>query len=517
MTHRMWKTDAAERRIRDWLEEVRDVTIKDYVRDTDLGNLPTSCAYRVDGVHVYVDILNMEEMLAITGVEGVQSHQRTLRFLNLHYRAVARILAEVDAIRVDFHNQRLHAVIVKPYGDEAQRIHRAVAMSQLIIDVLRRTAEEGDDPLPAAIVRVGIDSGLALAVNNGRRGHREPLFLGCPANHAAKRAGGGVTPGTFLTNDARLAIGLAPVENEDGAALSADVIEQAQEYADLAVTAEGVLKAWQQDLDANPIGKFEFGAHTPPLAGLDLETLSPRNSRRQEALSIYADIDGFTKYVAENIDDDETAKDVVRVLHVLRSELNEVLVRDFQGLKIRFIGDCIHGVLAEGTAATTDIVASIENAVLCAGALRSSFDLAVGILCSDEEMACDLGLAIGMDLGPTSMTRLGVKGDMIRCGISRGVLASEAEQRGCSGTETAMGAMAHKKAPFWISEWFGDTRRRSGVTYVAAKAALDRATEAGKAARTAESLVRPATAVAASGGFTFPDRARIPTKPAGFA
>ena len=44
-------------------------------------------------------------------------------------------------------------------------------------------------------MRVGIDSGIALTVNNGRNGHREPLFLGDPANHAAKIASGGNSSG----------------------------------------------------------------------------------------------------------------------------------------------------------------------------------------------------------------------------------------------------------------------------------------------------------------------------------
>src|SRR5690606_12538409 len=101
-----------------------------------------------------------------------------------------RILAGVEAIEVDFHNQRLHAVVAKPYGDEARRVHRAVAIAQLITDVLAETGEDGDDKIPAAAVRVGIDSGLALAVCNGRRGHTEPLFLGAPANLAAKRSAG---------------------------------------------------------------------------------------------------------------------------------------------------------------------------------------------------------------------------------------------------------------------------------------------------------------------------------------
>jgi hypothetical protein len=69
----------------------------------------------------------------------------------------------------------------------------------LVIDVLARTGEDADHP--AAKVRIGIDSGKALAVNNGRRGHREPLFLGEPANQAAKRASGGEATGIYLTNN----------------------------------------------------------------------------------------------------------------------------------------------------------------------------------------------------------------------------------------------------------------------------------------------------------------------------
>src|ERR1700677_3426042 len=143
-------------------------------------------------------------MLHVIEIDGEVFNRRTLRFLNLHYRAVQRILQRVDAIFVDFHNQRLHSVVSKPYDSEAARIHRAVAMGQLIIDVLAQTGEDADHP--PAKVRIGIDTGKALAVNNGRRGHREPLFLGVPANHAAKRAAGGSVTGIYLTNAARKVI-----------------------------------------------------------------------------------------------------------------------------------------------------------------------------------------------------------------------------------------------------------------------------------------------------------------------
>ena len=56
--------------------------------------------------------------------------------------------------RVDFHNQRLHGIVTKPYGedDEGQRIHHAVAVAQLIIDVLDETGDD-DEQIPNAIVK----------------------------------------------------------------------------------------------------------------------------------------------------------------------------------------------------------------------------------------------------------------------------------------------------------------------------------------------------------------------------
>ena len=176
MAARSWNRDRATKRINAKIDAlpVKDIEIKEYVRDADLSNLSSTVAYRVDGAHLYADILNLQDMLAVTAAEGETCHKRTLRFLNLHYRAVHRIISRVDAMLVDFHNQRLHSVVAKPYDSEAKRVRRAVATGQLIIDVLAQTGEDADHP--AAKVRIGIDIGKALAVNNGRRGHREPLF-----------------------------------------------------------------------------------------------------------------------------------------------------------------------------------------------------------------------------------------------------------------------------------------------------------------------------------------------------
>jgi hypothetical protein len=169
-----WKHDRAKEQIDLRIKEVDKVEIVDYTRDMLLESIPRNRAYRMDAVHLYADILNLTDLLETTDVEGETCHKRALRFLNLHYRAVSRILSRCDARQVDFHNQRLHAAIAKPYGEdeESARVNRAVAIAQLIIDVLAETGDD-DDKIPNALVRVGIDTGRALVVNNGRNGARD--------------------------------------------------------------------------------------------------------------------------------------------------------------------------------------------------------------------------------------------------------------------------------------------------------------------------------------------------------
>ena len=520
MATRTWNKDRATKRIDAKITglPLKDIEIKEYVRDTDLGNLPGHVAYRVDGVHLYADIVNLDDMLNVTAVEGEICHRRTLRFLNLHYRAMHRVIQRIDTVFVDFHNQRLHTVVTKPYDAEAGRVHRAVAMGQLIIDVLAQTGEDADHP--AAKVRVGIDSGKALAVNNGRRGHREPLFLGEPANHAAKRASGGSSVGIFLTNKARKAIGLADAKDENSTPLTNDQIKVSQDKAKLEVTADQIVKDWKQDLEDNPIGTFGFAAHTPPFNTLDIETLSVKNSRRQDAAAIYADIDGFTDYVGRNISNDSNAKHVVRALHVLRAELDAVLHADFAGRKIRFIGDCVHGIAAEGTAQTTDAEETITNMTLCASAMRSSFALALERLKDKGTDASVLGLAVGFEYGPMNVTRLGMKGELVRCSVSRGVVAAEEEQKRCAGSETAIGSKAYDAGSDAIRKLFGDARKRADLTYEVAieelSAKYDKAALLSKA-MAASTLLKPGTAAGAPPSPSFPNRPAGPTTPAGFA
>ncbi|HEX7115624.1 MAG TPA: adenylate/guanylate cyclase domain-containing protein [Steroidobacter sp.] len=479
-----WNRSRANERITHRLEEVRDVTVLDFTRDMSLENIPVNRAYRMHAVHLYADIVNLDEMLNATQEEGVDCHRRTMRFLNQHYRAVHRILKECDAQRVDFHNQRLHAVVYKPYGAESEktRVDRAVAIADLIMKVLDQTGDS-DEKIPAARVRVGIDTGRALVVNNGRSGNREPLFLGRPANHAAHLAGHDQTTGIFLSNPARKAIGLEELKDgkEFTTKLTRAEIEDCVERANLAVSKDRIVEDWRQDLKDNPIGTFEFTRPTPPLRTLEIKDLTPKNSRRFEATSVYADVDGFTAYVDRHLA--SAPENVVRCFHVIRAELDAALSSDFEGRRVRFIGDSLHGALFEGTARETDPTETISTMTLCAGALRSSFDLSLERLQQRGIDVANLGLQVGFEYGPLAISRLGMQGDRVRCCVGRAVVASEDEQLRCKGNETALGQTAYDVATAAVRKLFGTSRKVASLTYDIAVEAL--AAEGDKVAKAA--------------------------------
>lgn len=54
--------------------------------------------------------------------------------------------------------------------------------------------------------RFGIDAGVCVAIDNGTPKEREPLFLGSPANHAAKLADAS-KPDIFVSDQVRFVLG----------------------------------------------------------------------------------------------------------------------------------------------------------------------------------------------------------------------------------------------------------------------------------------------------------------------
>lgn len=489
-----WNRTRAEKRIEEFLGTVPQsaVSVETFERRFErevvmraakgqpVGNynpivhIPPSQAVLVDGVHVYVQLIDYHSVLTDAHREREERYMRALKFLHTHYSATDQVVVEYQVQRVDYHGPRLHAVVATPTGNsnELQRVKKALDFSMAMKRMIEVT---GDKVLGGEFktrVRVGIDTGMAVAVNSGRGDEPEPLFLGNPANYAAKLADG-VEAGIFLSDRVRAVLGMSRMGGLPGQKGSpflqdrtaVNFVSRTMSDQRIETLAEGVKSAVEPQVRA---AEFRFHRHEPPLASIKYADLMPSNTIYMEMLSVFADIDGFTAYVQRCIDTGNV-KELVSNLHVIRKELAAVLKSDFGGRKVRFIGDCLHGLVAEGTLRETDPAATIETSVLCAGAMRSSFEL-----CQKKLPGiADLGLAIGMEYGSTPVTRLGTRGDLsVRCATSRAVSESERLQSELDGDQTALGSRAMSKAPHRVKTLFDRQGRKSGLDYQAASALL---------------------------------------------
>ncbi|WP_193178471.1 adenylate/guanylate cyclase domain-containing protein [Oricola nitratireducens] len=480
-----WNEDRARKRIRDFMDSVPegDIKVEDFrtfltearVRKgmlTDMSvraalvDIPRNRAITTDAVHVYANLVDFNDVLNEAGRETEASHRRALEFLHAHYRGCDELIDEFEMQRVDFHGSRLHAVVLAPDGaeNEGERVRVAVAFAAAFREMVERLGDKY--PNFKTGVRIGIDSGPAVAIDSGRSDEREPLFIGSPANHAAKLADGN-EEGLNLSPRAAAALGQTSDPLAKSVYLNEDI--ERRYLGDEVVTAgmrqsgsarlEKAYAAVLESLDARMKSEtgeavFRFHHKEPPLKDLVYADHPPSNAIRMDLVSIFADIDNFTAYIDNAIATGMIAEAVAN-LHVIRAEMGAVLRDDFGGRKVRYIGDCIHGLLAVGDKTETNAMDTMKTAVDAAAGLRSSFELCREMLAGTDE----LGLAIGIDYGVTPICRLGLRGDAsVRAAASRATCVSEAEQRRCNGIETALGEGAYKASPASIREAFGDER-----------------------------------------------------------
>lgn len=168
-------------------------------------------------------------------------------------------------------------------------------------------------------------------------------------------------------------------------------------------------------------------------------------------VSLYADLFGFTRYIDDAIGKGEISE-AVRALHVMREEFQSVVHDDFGGRKVRFIGDCIHALHAVGDSVETDLAASVVDSAKCAGAIRSSFELSKTALRTVDA----LGLAVGLEVGLTPISKIGIQGDRsVRVASSKATIVSEAVQKDCGHNETRFGPNAVQHAPLALEDLIG--------------------------------------------------------------
>ena len=121
------------------------------------------------------------------------------------------------------------------------------------------------------------------------------------------------------------------------------------------------------------------------------------------AASLFADVSGFTKYVEQH-EQTEEQEAAIRVLHAIRREMSRVVQDDYGGLRVQFQGDRVQVLfhLPRG-----DWRGIARQAVEAAIGLQSSMERTLKACL--REQAASLHLAIGIDMGATLVSRLGVR------------------------------------------------------------------------------------------------------------
>ncbi|MBP6013297.1 MAG: hypothetical protein KBA31_13815 [Alphaproteobacteria bacterium] len=455
-----WSEAESRRRVREFLQQTPEIKgdlptyaggdlyarqrlLREYARETKSGGpldrLSPSTALVVDAVHVYVRLLGFDDYLLELNRETEASHRRALTLLHFYYVLLDLLVREGGGVRVDFHAARLHFIVAEPVGaNAADRVARALA----IIEGLEQAAAS----LPAQLglnvkrmpLRVGIDQGPCIAIANDSGHDTDVVFLGTPANIAAKLANGDEA-GVYASPGARQVLGLpalATWQEHQRTAVPDLVRGRARKNAGLLV--ERAVKDIQGRAQDITPPQFTFQRTELPLARLKFSELSPSRTVRMEMAALFADIDQFTNYVDQSLRSG-AGRQVVRTMFVLREEQRAVLRKDYRAKRLRFVGDCVIGLSASGDGVDVSPAKTVEDAVQCAAALHGSLQV-----CREEIVGAEpLGLQIGVAYGVSPITRLGIRGDMsVRCAASRSIMEAERHQGMAERGETIVAESA---------------------------------------------------------------------------
>lgn len=491
----MWKEEIAKQRIKELIDSAPKIKSIRYQEDylpgfykmlegdksrsiKILHELPENTAVYVNTVQIYVNVSNLDNILFQDGEETTESHQQLLKFLHSYCYAFDKLISDSDAHRVDFHNARLHAAVIEEAGEAGKQksILKAIKIAEEIAELSNKVAREISGLGYDLEFSIGVDFGECVAINSGKKPESEPMFLGDAANIAAKLADN-KQPGLYLSDNVIEILEISrPIEeigkpyllNRDSQHIR-ELYNKFYEQSLDEISSDRVSKTFNElrnDINSGKVvipdsPDFKFHYHQPPLSSIEYDKLMPSNSIRMEMCTIFADVDGYTKYISDCI----TKRDItnaITALHVIRKELNNVLKLDFEGKKVRFIGDCIQGVVADGDTNNIDDKRTVESSLKCSAAMRSSFTLCQEMLDGTE----NLGLAIGIEFGETPVTRLGIRGDKgVRVASSKASIDSEQCQKQCSGNQTAIGDNAFKISSPEVKRFFGFGKVVDGFDY----------------------------------------------------
>ncbi len=401
-----WNSQRSDLRIQQHLQGMQPINISGLTKEMDLEQaVSENQCKRIYGVHVYALLTNFAH-LASSIPEG-EAYKELIIAVHLYQREAVRIVEQVfGGICFHFQGPKLHALLYQPFQDAQALATRAVLLQFVLDEFVQSVFHEVFPRYRKTGIASGADVGTTIATSNGLKNDRELLFLGSAANYAAKiieptDASPRLTQRMIDALAEALPSPCSPVKT--GLNLRVNSLRtperntlsrllQAHDIRWRPADVKQRLKQEKQELFSKPITMHAEA----PLK--NLRALSIHNNRRVFAASLFADISGFTHYIERS---EKTAKQVqaLRVLHVIREEMATIVRLDFPGLRMQFQGDRVQALF----------VGEEQTVAQCA------VDVAIGLQSAMEgpikkclPQAAPLHLAIGIDLGVTLVSRLGV-------------------------------------------------------------------------------------------------------------
>jgi len=464
-----WNYQTSLDRIQNHLKTLSEIQVEKLVRDADLYALLSETNCRdIFGAHVYIDVSNFSKLASEIEVE---EYRRIIQAIHRYHREVARIVETeelFDGVRIHFQGPKLHALFFRPIDSSQDLANKAV----LLQIVLRHFVASVFNPAFPFVTNIaitgGADLGRAIGTKNGVRGDRELLFLGSPANHAAKILG---KPGQ-LNLTARVFAAL----HADLQGVCTKVSEDKYQVGEVdGSTVRKLVKqfklGWDSDASAArlddekrqfPLKNIEYSeAET----SIDLDSLSITSNKRVRAASLFADVSGFTAYI-DAAQSDQDKKTALRVFHAIRKELAAVVKQDFGGLRIQYQGDRVQALFH---LPKDDDGAMATKAVETAAGLQSSMEYTLRSQLPESD---SLGLAIGIDLDVTLVSKIGPRGKRDRICIGSGVENAARTQEKSNQKEVSVTPLTYELLDSTVQRQFTFDKNRN--LYVAKDFYADR-------------------------------------------
>lgn len=465
-----WNEQRSKQRVKDNDFHDYEVSVQDLRRAMDFRNLGTKDVRRAEAVHLYVDVPNFHRAVEDAGNDK-QKQRKLVRAASVLRKVQGDLLDQDDIGDIQRQTVRLHALAFKPYdsdekSQEAERVKlaviHAITHNTYVLDVFNKVSEDVRDFSSA----VGLASGKSYIANIGKHGDRELISLGTCANLAAKILGGRdsitITSAMYsllpdcLKGHFQEASEIAGTQTYQATGLRWS--NQSDLAKELGVTWDK--DKWQKKTEDYkeelPLDEIEISDAT---VLIDVETLTERNCKRTAAVTFYADLDGFTRYVQE-AESDEKVISLIRQFHMIRAEFHAVVGTDYDGLVLQHRGDCILGIL-HLPCGDDKHEKRCQKAVDIAIALQSSMEHVLNEHLKDRK---DIHVAVGLDVGKAFVTRLGKKGRRVSICFGPEMSSAERLQESAAAKQIRISSEVYDQLD---DENVLEEFKKSGASYVA--------------------------------------------------